>query len=146
MTILNARDKKLQSEELYPRLLSQTYNAVDMSISLEGTEIVVDLILPTGTDKPKYISGYVIKLWRVGETTGTSTTDWWLQPNDPLNMMEQNAVSSARFNLLRLPKSPIKRISQAGINYQIACRASDQLNNVSSRSILGSIRIKTISV
>lgn len=148
MTILNSRDQKLQDiNEIYPRLLSQTYNALDLSITLENTEIVVNLVLPEAKDTPKYVSGYIIKLWRQGETVGTSATDWWSTPFDTNNMLEQKAVSSARFNILSLPlSSTLKRISENGINYQIACRSTDKMENTSSRSILGSIRIKTISV
>lgn len=142
MAALNSRDLFIQG--IYPRLLSQTYNATDFSITLEGTFIVVKLILPE--EVPKYINNYEVKLWRTGETTGTSNTDWWYQTWDTGNMLKTITLDTARFNLLELSNSPIKRISANGINYQIACRSIDQMGNISGKSILGSIRIKTISV
>jgi hypothetical protein len=142
MAALNSRDLFIQN--IYPRLLSHLYNATDFSITLEGTSIVVKLLLPE--DTPKYVLNYTVKLWRTGETTGTSSTDWWTQPWDTGNMLKVTTLDIARFNLLELPNTTIKRISSSGINYQIACRSTDLMGNISAKSILGSIRIKTISV
>lgn len=142
MSALNSRDLFIQN--IYPRLLSDIYNANDLSITLEGTDIVVKLLL--AEDVPKYVGSYTVKLWRTGETTGTSSTDWWNQSLDVDNMLKVSTLDIARFNLLQLPNTPIKRISPIGINYQIACRSTDSLGNISAKSILGSIRIKTISV
>lgn len=142
MSALNSRDLFIQN--IYPRLLSDLYNATDLSITLEGTNIVVKLIF--AEDSPKYISKYNVKLWRTGETTGTSSTDWWDQSLDTGNMLKVTTLDIARFNLLELPNTPIKRISPIGINYQIACRSIDSTGKISAKSILGSIRIKTISV
>lgn len=150
MAALNSRDKFIQG--IYPRLLSQIYNAKDLTIALEGTLIVVKLELPEtnsdGTEfkTPPYISNYTVKLWRTGETTGTLSTDWWNETWDTGNMLKTTTVDVARFNLLQLPNTPVKRISSDGINYQIACRSTDLMGNISNKSILGSIRIKTIRV
>jgi hypothetical protein len=156
MAALNARDIFIQgdltTDGIYPRLLSQTYNAKDLTITLEGTYIVVKLEFPTTTSsgdefkKPDYITNYTVKLWRTGETTGTNTTDWWDTTWDSGNMLKVTTLDIARFDLLQLSNTPVKRISQNGINYQIAIRSTDVMGFISSKSILGSIRIKTISV
>lgn len=142
MAAINSRDLFIQT--IVPRLLSQTYTANDLSINLEVTSILVTLILPE--ELPKYIKNFVVKLWRTGEgSPGTSATDWWNQAWDSNNMLSVTTLSTARFDLLNLPNSPTKRISESGINYQIACRAIDTSDNFSSKSMLGSILLKTIS-
>jgi hypothetical protein len=143
MAAINSRDLFIQT--IVPRLLSQAYAATDISIKLESTDIVVDLILPD--ELPKYIKTFSVKLWRTTTpSSGTSSTDWWGTAWDNDNMLIVNTLSTARFNLLRLPStSSNRRISSAGVNYQIACRAVDTTDNLSSKSILGSILIKTIS-
>ncbi len=142
MAAINSRDLFIQT--IVPRLLSQTYAANDLSIKLQTTSIVVTLILPE--ELPKYIKNFVVKLWRQGEGfTGTYATDWWGQSWDSNNMLSITTLSVASFDLLNLSNSPVKRISEVGINYQIACRAVDTSDNISSKSMLGSILLKTIS-
>lgn len=142
MAAINSRDLYIQT--IVPRLLSQTYAADDLSIKLQSTTIVVTLQLPE--ELPKYIKNFIVKLWRQGEGyTGTYSTDWWNQTWDSNNMRSVTTSSVANFDLLNLPNNVIKRISQTGINYQIACRAVDTTDNISSKSMLGSILLKTIS-
>ena len=145
MAALNSRDLFVQS--IYPRLLSQTYSPLDLDISLQGTNIVVKLIHPSSdADIPKYIASYRIKLRRDGETSGTATSDWWADGWDSGNMLEVTTLGMGIFNLLDLPNSPTKRISADGINYQIACKAVDSMGTISTKTLLGSIKIKTISI
>lgn len=142
MAAINSRDLYIQT--IVPRLLSQTYAADDLSIKLQSTTIVVTLQLPE--ELPKYIKNFIVKLWRQGEGyTGTYSTDWWNETWDSNNMRSVTTSSVANFDLLNLPNNVIKRISQTGINYQIACRAVDTTDNISSKSMLGSILLKTIS-
>lgn len=142
MAAINSRDLYIQT--IVPRLLSQTYAADDLSIKLQSTTIVVTLQLPE--ELPKYIKNFIVKLWRQGEGyIGTYSTDWWNQTWDSNNMRSVTTSSVANFDLLNLPNNVIKRISQTGINYQIACRAVDTTDNISSKSMLGSILLKTIS-
>lgn len=142
MAAINSRDLFIQT--IVPRLLSQTYVANDLSIKLQTTSIVVTIIQPE--ELPKYIKNYIVKIWRQGEGfTGTYATDWWNQSWDSNNMLSITTLSTASFDLLNLPNTPIKRISQTGINYQVACRSIDTSDNLSSKSILGSILLKTIS-
>lgn len=143
MPAINSRDVEIQ--KIYPRLLSLTHNAKDLEIRFQGTNIFVKLILDDNEGIPQYITSYIIKLWRTGETEDTATSDWWNQTWQPNNMLKANTLSEVAFNLLNLPNPP-QRISEIGINYQIACRAIDTMNVTSARSTLGSIRIKTITV
>lgn len=144
MAALNSRDLFVQG--IYPRLLSQTYSPLDLDISLQGTNIVVKLVHPgSEADIPKYIASYRVKLWRQGETSGTYASDWWTNGWDSGNMLEVTTLGMASFNLLDLPNSPTKRISANGINYQIACKAVDSMGTISTKTLLGSIKIKTIS-
>jgi len=144
MAALNSRDLFIQG--IYPRLLSQTYSPLDLDISLQGTNIVVKLVHPgSEADIPKYIASYRVKLWRQGETSGTYASDWWTNGWDSGNMLEVTTLGMASFNLLDLPNSPTKRISADGINYQIACKAVDSMGTISTKTLLGSIKIKTIS-
>ena len=144
MAALNSRDLFVQG--IYPRLLSQTYSPLDLDISLQGTNIVVKLVHPgSEADIPKYIASYRVKLWRQGETSGTYASDWWTNGWDSGNMLEVTTLGMASFNLLDLPNSPTKRISADGINYQIACKAVDSMGTISTKTLLGSIKIKTIS-
>ena len=119
MAAINSRDLEIQS--IYPRLLSLTHNAADLDIRLQGTSVVVKLILDDNEGVPQYITSYIIKLWRTGETEGTATTDWWYETWQANNMLKANTLNEVAFNLLDLP-SPPQRISEIGINYQIACR------------------------
>ena len=145
MAALNSRDLFIQG--IYPRLLSQTYSPLDLDISLQGTNIVVKLVHPgSEADIPKYIASYRVKLWRQGETSGTYASDWWTNGWDSGNMLEVTTLGMASFNLLDLPNSPTKRISADGINYQIACKAVDSMGTISTKTLLGSIKIKTISI
>lgn len=143
MPAINSRDLEIQS--IYPRLLSSTHNVTDLDIRLQGTHIFVKLILEGSEGVPSYVSSYIVKLWRTGETEGTTTTDWWDEPWQPNNMLKGNTLNEVSFNLLDLPNPPA-RISQAGINYQIACRSIDTANVTSIKSMLSSIRIKTINL
>jgi len=143
MAAINSRDLEIQN--IYPRLLSLTHNAADLDIRLQGTSVFVKLILDANEGVPQYITSYVIKLWRAGETQGTATSDWWYEPWQANNMLKANTLNEVAFNLLDLP-SPPDRISEIGINYQIACRSVDTMNVTSAKSVLGSIRIKTINL
>jgi hypothetical protein len=143
MPAINSRDVEIQ--KIYPRLLSLTHNAADLDIRFEGTNIIVKIILDDIEGIPQYITSYIIKLWRTGETVGTATTDWWYDTWQPNNMLKANTLNEVFFNLLQLPNPP-QRISEIGINYQIACRSVDTMNVTSAKSTLGSILIKTINV
>lgn len=141
MPAINSRELFVQS--IVPRLESSSYAAQDLSIRLEGTELVVDII--EAADTPKFLKNYEVKLWR---TTSTGTgSDWWNTTWDSTNMLKIVTTKTARFNLLSLPStSSNRRISQLGVNYRIICRAFDTMGNISSTSILGSILIKTITM
>jgi hypothetical protein len=143
MPAINSRDLEIQS--IYPRLLSLTHNVADLDIRFQGTNIFVKLILDVNEGVPPYVSSYILKLWRTGETQGTATTDWWDEPWQPNNMLKANTINEVAFNLLNLPNPP-NRISETGINYQIACRSIDTANVTSVKSVLSSIRIKTINL
>lgn len=142
MPAINSRDLFIQG--IVPRLLTQTYKTDDLYITLENTSIVVKLVITQ--DIPKYIKNFTVKLWRQGEGyTGTYATDWWNDAWDSNNMLSATTLDTVRFDLLSLSNATVKRISQTGINYQIACRAMDTSDNFSSKSVRGSILLKTIS-
>jgi len=143
MAALNSRDYYLKTG-INPRLISQTYTPADLSIKLQGTSIIVNLVF--SKELPVYIKNFDIKLWRQGEGfTGTYASDWWNDQIDTNNLITISTTNIAEFNLMSLSNTPVKRISQTGINYQIAARSKDTGDNTSFISIQGSILIKTIS-
>lgn len=141
MAAINSRELFVQG--ILPRLDSLIYAAQDLEIRLEQTEIVVNII--QAADTPKFLQSYEVKLWR---TTSSGTgSDWWNTSWDSANMLKVTTTNTARFNLLSLPStSTNRRISQAGVNYRVICRAYDTMGNISSTSTLGSILIKTITM
>lgn len=146
MPAINSRESSVQS--IVPRLESSNYAAQDLAIRLEGTELVVDII--EAADTPKFLKNYEVKLLRTaspGTRDNPPNDDWWNITWNPTNMLKIVTTKTARFNLLSLPSTSINpRISQAGVNYRIICRAFDTMGNISSTSIFGSILIKTITM
>jgi len=148
MAAINSRE--LRAASIVPRLLTQSYGTGnDLYITLEGTIIKVTLVI--NGELPTYVKQFDVKLWREGEVASPKTylTDWWntvtsiTHPDDVLSGLTSNSIS---FDLLNMKTTATKRrISQAGVNYQIAYRAIDTTNNYSNISVLGSILIKTIS-
>ena len=50
-----------------------------------------------------------------------------------------------RLNLLDVPNDlPLVRISEAGVDYRVACRVLDKTNNYSTTTSYATIKIKTI--
>ena len=124
------------------------FNASDITITLQGTKIIVKPIVASGVAIPADHSHYIIKLYR---NSSSITQDFW-STVDPANMLEVTTTPSqgtAIFDLLEKASNGVyklagQRISATGINYRIACRAVNNTGNYSSTSVLGSIKIKTI--
>jgi hypothetical protein len=78
--------------------------------------------------------------YRVFKSTGT-TGDFWDLGTNLSTIKSVQSRGASRIDLLDFPTP---RISQAGIQYRVACRILDTNNNYSSSSTLTSITITTI--
>jgi hypothetical protein len=122
------------------------FNATNLLIALEGTNLVVRPIDSSGTPAPKTHVGYEYRLYR-----NSGTGDFWntdiVAADKTANYLEQRNTSTAIFDLLKLPSTvgnPRITETAPGVKYRIACRAIDKNGNYSTSSLLGSINIRTI--
>ena len=101
--------------------------------------LVVDLedkyitVTPTIVSQPANFKAYAYRLYK-----DSSTTDLW--DTDPI-IPEIQSTGQGKFNLTTVAQP---RISEAGIDYRIACRILDNTNNYSKTSSYTTIKIKTI--
>ena len=120
------------------------YNATQLQITLEGTNLVVRALTADGTIIPPDQKNFEFRLYR-NEGTG----DFW---NDVPNFTSTDKTNnylmlkSSGTAIFDLTKIPLPRISTTlpGIKYRIACRAIDSTNNYSATSLLASINLATI--
>lgn len=101
-----------------------------LSVDLENTYIVID---PTILDQPKDFKAYAYRLYK-----DTGTTDLW--DTTPI-IPEVQSQGQGRLDLLSVT---LPRMSEAGVNYRIACRVLDKTNNYSETSSYTSILIRNI--
>jgi sulfur carrier protein ThiS len=106
-------------------------------VDLENTYIVLD---PTIVDQPSDFKAYAYRLYR-----DTGTTDLW---NTTPVIPEMQSQGQGRLDLLLVPLITsgvtTPRISEAGINYRIACRVLDKTGNYSETSSYASILVRNI--
>ena len=120
------------------------YNATQLQITLEGTNLVVRALTADGTIIPPDQKNFEFRLYR-NEGTG----DFW---NDVPNFTTADKTNnylmlkSTGTAIFDLTKIPLPRISTTlpGIKYRIACRAIDGTNNYSATSLLASVSLATI--
>ena len=106
-----------------------------ISIDLDTTYIVVTV--PQTIVKPNDFLAYEFRLYKA-----TGTGDFWnIVPDTTNNIKVLQHQNEGRFNLLDMP---LPRLSQAGINYRIACRMVTRTGRYSLQSAVGSIVVKTI--
>ena len=107
-------------------------------VDLETTYIVLDPIIVE--DQPKDFKAYAYKLYR-----DNGTADLW--DTEPV-IPEVQSQGQGRLNLLDVPLTvsgtATPRITEAGINYRIACRILDKTNNYSETSSYASILVRNI--
>jgi sulfur carrier protein ThiS len=101
-----------------------------LAVDLENTYIVLD---PTIVDQPSDFKAYAYRLYK-----DTGTTDLW--DTTPV-IPEVQSQGQGRLDLLSVP---LPRISEAGINYRIACRVLDKTNNYSETSSYATILVRNI--
>jgi len=101
-----------------------------LGIDLEDNYVVVT---PVITAQPADFKAYAYRLYK-----DTGTTDLW--DTTPV-VSEIQSTGQGRFNLLNVAQP---RISEAGVNYRVACRMLDKTNNYGTTSSYASILIKTI--
>ena len=99
-------------------------------VDLENTYIVLD---PTIVNQPSDFKAYAYRLYK-----DTGTTDLW--DTTPV-IPEVQSQGQGRLDLLSVP---LPRISEAGINYRIACRVLDKTNNYSETSSYATILVRNI--
>jgi hypothetical protein len=110
-------------------------NAPSIELDLEGTTVVVKV--PQTVVKPNDFLAYEFRLYK-----NAGTGDFWnLVPDAINNIKVVQHQNEGRFNLLELP---VPRISQAGINYRVACRMVTRTGQYSLQSAVGAIVIRTI--
>lgn len=102
----------------------------ELVVDLENTYIVID---PTIVSQPTDFKAYAYRLYR-----DTGTTDLW--DTTPV-IPEMQSQGQGRLDLLSVP---LPRISEAGVNYRIACRVLDKTNNYSETSSYTSILVRNI--
>jgi len=120
------------------------YNATQLQITLEGTNLIVRALTADGTIIPRDQKTFEFRLYR-----NSGTGDFWDDvPNFTIadktdNYLMLKSSDTVSFDLTKLP---LPRISTTlpGIKYRIACRAIDQTNNYSATSLLGSANLSTI--
>ena len=101
-----------------------------LAVDLENTYIVLD---PTIVDQPSDFKAYAYRLYK-----DSGTTDLW--DTTPV-IPEMQSQGQGRLDLLSVP---LPRISEAGINYRIACRVLDKTGNYSQTSSYASILVRNI--
>lgn len=109
----------------------------ELVVDLETTYIVLD---PVIVNQPSDFKAYAYRLYR-----DTGTTDLW--DTEPV-IPEVQSQGQGRLNLLDVPLTvsgtATPRITEAGVNYRIACRVLDKTNNYSQTSSYASILVKNI--
>ena len=109
----------------------------ELVVDLETTYIVLD---PTIVDQPSDFKAYAYRLYR-----DTGTTDLW--DTTPV-IPEVQSQGQGRLDLLSVPlitnSVSTPRITEAGVNYRIACRVLDKTNNYSETSSYASILVRNI--
>ena len=115
----------------------QIYSSVN-SIDVDLNTRFIDMRAISIVDiNPALFKHYEYRVYR-----DTGTGDFWnIDPTSTSEIKVVTSTGAARLNLLQFT-SP--RLSEAGINYRIACRAVDIHGNYSTISALSSILIKTI--
>lgn len=111
------------------------YAVTDVILSLDGVSLVATA--SSTNVKPDDFSTYEYRFIQ----NNTSTSDFWDLDIASNNIKVVQSRTSARLNLTEFT---IPRLSEAGINYRVACRAIDNDNNYSSTSMLAAILLKTL--
>lgn len=102
----------------------------ELVLDLEDKYIVVN---PTILSKPDNFKTYVYKLYK-----DNGTADLW--DTEPV-IPEVQSIGQGKFNLTDVAQP---RISEAGIDYRVACKMLDNTNNYSKVTTYATIKIKTI--
>lgn len=115
----------------------QTYSTVD-SLELDLNTHFLDMkAISAIANNPALFKHYE---YRVYKNSGTG--DFWSTVPDATNQIK--VVTSTGVGSLSLLEFSTPRISEAGIDYRVACRTVDIHGNYSNTSALSSIKIKTI--
>lgn len=137
------------SDELFHVVTGNETNPfvpTDIKIKFTGTNIIVTPVIAGGVE-PADHKTYEFRLYRTSQLD-----DFWDDPWDPLHMLKSQSRTQAVFDLRDLPlettvngvTTKLSRLSNAGVNYTIICRALNNTNRYSATSAKGSILIKTI--
>ena len=102
-------------------------------LDLEDKYIVVN---PTILAQPANFKAYTYRLYR-----DSGTTDLW--DTTPV-IPEIQSTGQGKFNLTNVSNTPLPRISEAGVDYRVACKILDNTNNYSKVTSYATIKIKTI--
>ena len=105
----------------------------ELTIDLENTYVVVT---PTIVAQPADFKAYAYRLYR-----DNGTTDLW--DTEPV-IPEVQSQGQGKLDLSNVSNTPLPRISEAGVDYRVACRVLDKTNNYSATSTYATIKIKTI--
>lgn len=113
------------------------YNAAVLTLDLQRTTIVAK---PTHQQIiPSNFKHFEFKL--IKDTNNNITTDFW----NSAGTITFTGVEQGIIDLRNVPStSGARRISDQGIWYRVACRATDNTNDYSSTSVIASILVKTI--
>lgn len=102
-------------------------------LDLEDHYIVVN---PTIVTQPADFKTYAYRLYR-----DSGTTDLW--DTTPV-IPEVQTTGQGKLDLVKVENVVLPRISEAGVDYRVACRLVDKTNNYGTTSSYATIKIKTI--